>query len=345
MALGIKKADGGSFEELHPRYPKGDPKAGKFMPKGSPEYKAARKASLDRFSAKKYSLGRSAGSHKEDFMDKSDIQKKREGHQIAKKVLTPETMKEFITICKELKQDIADGKESYKSVSKPDPANPKQVIYSPERLKVHDKIMSDLFEKAANFKPKAGEKPEFIILGGPGGAGKSSFGSGDSKVYDENTHLKLDNDAIKSMLPGYNPEKAYLFHREAGDILDKAMGEAKVRGLNVVLDATMRSSVMPELETFKSGGYKTQAHFMHISPVESAGRALLRWLNLKDGKPKALKEDGSPVRGRLVPPDVILGMTKNLNNFDEVKNHVDNWSFRRNNVPKGAAPVKVISKD
>ena len=347
LALGVKKAEApevvGNFEELHPRYPKGGPKAGKFMPKGSPEYNAAREASLNRFSAKKYSLGRSAGAHKEDFMDKSETQKKREGYQIAKKILTPDTMKEFINICAELKQDIAEGKESYKSVSKPDPTNPKEVIYSPERLKVHDKILSDIFEKAANFKPKEGDKPEFIVLGGPGGAGKSSFGDGASKVYDENTHLKLDNDAIKGMLPDYNPQKAYLFHKEAGDILEKAMGEAKARGLNVVLDATMRSSVLPEIQKFKEGGYKTQAHFMHISPVESAGRALLRWLNLKDGKPKSLDAEGKPVRGRLVPPDVILGMTKNLNNFDEAKNHVDNWSFRRNNVPRGAAPVKVIS--
>ena len=328
----------GGFEELHPRYPKGSPKAGKFMPKGSPEYNAARKASLERFHPAKYAVGRKSGANADDYAKKSEIKKLRQGYQIAKKLLTPEEMDEFNKVSAECTQDRLDGKESYKQHTIPNPENPKERKYTPERLAVHNEILDKMFKNAANFKPEAGQKPDFIILGGTGGAGKTAFSKGDSKVFDESKYLKLDSDEIKEQIPGYNPQKAYLSHVESGDILDKALARAKAMGLNTVLDATMRNSAKDDFMPFKEAGYTMQAHYMHISPAESAGRALLRW----KGK---VGEDGKVKRGRLVPPEVILGMVNNLNNFKEAADHADKWSFNRNNVPKGAAPIRVISKD
>jgi len=338
-----KKSETGDFEELHPRYPKGSPKGGEFMPIGSPEYEAAKKESLDRFNPKKFALGRSVtNANPEDYIYKSTVRKIREGHQIAKKILNPRDFEEFQTALNSTEQDRLDGKESYKLHSTPNKDNPSKRDYTPERLKEHDRIIDELLKNPENKKPKEGEKPEFIIMGGPGGAGKSAFNKGSSKVFDESTHVKLDSDAIKEMLTGYHPEKAALFHTEAADILARALEESKKMGLNIALDATMSASEKPYIEEIKSRGYKVSVHYMHISPRESAGRAVSRWLNLKNGKPQ-LDSNGKPIRGRLVPTFRILGMVDNLDHFNEARKLADKWSFSRNDVPSGVAPIKVIS--
>lgn len=335
------------YEELHPRYPVGSPdgKGGKFMPKGSPEYNAAIAKSHERFSAQKYVVGRNSNEDRESYNDTSDIQKEREGYQIAKKVLfKPETLEEYKNEMASIEVVRKKEGETAGRYSTPNPKNSKERIYTEERKKVHDKILADIFKDAHKFEPPKGQKPEYVLLGGVGGAGKSSFGEGDSKVYDKNTHLVLDNDSIKAMLPNYEAGKAFLYHIEAGDILREAKKIALARKLNVVIDATMKAPVEDEIKSAQAAGYGVQVHFMHLSPKEAAGRAVSRWLNLDaQGKPTKDK-NGNIVRGRLVPPHVILGMTTSVKNFDKAKKLVDHWSFRRNNVPKGAKPVVVLSK-
>lgn len=177
-----------------------------------------------------------------------------------------------------------------------------------------------------------------------GNSGKSKFSEGNSKVFDESTHLKLDSDEIKAMLPGYTPEKAGLYHHEAADILAKVLEEAKAKKLNIALDATMSASEKPYIDEIKSRGYNVSVHYMHVSPTEAAGRAVSRWLNHKsDGTPRAKDMEGNSVRGRLVDPSILLGMVNNLHNFDEARKLVKDWSFFRNNVPSGVEPVKVLS--
>ena len=339
----VKKNEIENFEELHPRYPKGGPKGGKFMPKGSPEYEKARRESLERFSAAKYVVGRSVtDAERSDYHDKMNSTKLKEGYLLAQKILSPETFEEFTKAIDSIEQDRRDGKETIKQFTTS--INPKtgEGTYTPERNKIHAKIIKKLLKNASNCKPIGGKSPEYVMLGGSGGAGKSSFGKGSSKVYDVATHIKLDNDDIKAMLPGFTPEKAFLFHREAGDILEKAIGIAQKAGLNIVVDATMRLSVKDEIQRAKDKGYSIHAHFMHVPPKEAAGRAIYRWLNLKDKKPQYDK-NGKIIRGRLVPPAVILGMVENTKHFDEARRMADVWSFNRNNVPSGVAPIKVIS--
>ena len=349
----VAKKDTGNFADLHPRYPSGHPNGGKFMPKGSPEYNAAiadAKASVQNepeetpkkekpFSAEEFSKTQT-GSQQGNYEEKDKMVLLKEGDALAKKFLSKEGYAEFTQKMNELNQDILDKKETFHQF-KDDKEN-----YSPERLAVHNEIMSKIFKNADKFKPKEGEKPEFILLGGPGGAGKSQFGEDHIKAYDPNTHLKLDNDEIKTMLPNYNPEKAFLFHKEAGDILDKVLARAKDMGLNTILDATMRTSEAATIKDFKAHGYSVATHFMHVSPQESAGRALYRWLNVdRKGNPHKVGEDGKPVRGRLVPPNVVLGMVSNWKNFDEAKGMADKWSLYRNDHPSGVKATKVASSD
>ena len=47
--------------------------------------------------------------------------------------------------------------------------------YTEERQKKHDEILADIFANADNARPKDGEKPTVIFLGGRGGSGKSKF--------------------------------------------------------------------------------------------------------------------------------------------------------------------------
>lgn len=173
--------------------------------------------------------------------------------------------------------------------------------------------------------PADGEAPTFTILGGRGGSGKSQF---KGLVYDPDKCIVLDADHIKSMLPEYEGWNAATVHEESSDILERALAKARERGLNVVLDATMKTakSAIAKVQSFKDSGYRTEAHYMHLPRQEAAKRAIARFL----GK-----------TARFVPPKVVLENTTNEESFDGIKSMVDAWSFRDNNVKKGEAPILI----
>lgn len=215
--------------------------------------------------------------------------------------------------------------------------------WSPERAALHRKIIFDGVEvngkkvpgllapdriKAAT--PLPGEAPTFIALGGRGGSGKSSL---NGRVYDEARAIVLDADHIKGMLPEYQGWNAHQVHEESSELLGSIMTMAKLMGLNVVFDATMKSTkpVQEYVDAFKSAGFRTEAHYMHLPRQEAAKRAIGRFLNGGE-------------RGRFVPPEVVLGNTANEANFDKVKGKVDAWTFHDNSGEKGAGPKLIAGK-
>lgn len=196
--------------------------------------------------------------------------------------------------------------------------------YTKERKKLHQKILVDTFANAEAYKPASGEAPTVYILGGRGGSGKSSFDKQKgqpSGVYDSKKTLVLDPDAMKAAL-GAGPNDAATFHEESGHVYSMAVKMAKARGLNVALDRTLKSPQDGLVESFKRAGYKTEAHFMRLSPEGAAIRAAKRWQG-KDGK-----------RGRLVPLEVVLSNRSNEANFDRLTSRVDNWSVWDNSGDK-----------
>lgn len=203
-------------------------------------------------------------------------------------------------------------------------------VYTGERERLHEKIIGKLLspERIAAATPAKGEQPVFIMLGGRGGSGKSWF---DKKVYDSTRCIVLDADEIKKELPGYEGWNAFQVHEESSDILEMALSAARDRGLNVVLDATMKTtkSAMKKIEFFKEAGYSFEAHYMHLPRQEAAKRAVSRFM----GKTK-----------RYVPVEVVLGNTTNEASFDEAKKYADAWSFRDNNVEMGHDPILVSEK-
>jgi predicted kinase len=202
-------------------------------------------------------------------------------------------------------------------------------IYDDERKKIHQKIFSEILspERIASAKPEEGKRPTFTMLGGRGGSGKSWF---KGKVYDPEKAIVLDADEIKAMLPEYEGFNASQVHEESSDILEKILSFALNKGLNVVLDATMKTeaSALKKVERFKKSGYRIEAHYMHLPRQEAAKRAISRFM----GKTK-----------RYVPVKVVLENIGNEATFEAVKKHADAWSFRDNNVAKGEEP-KLISE-
>lgn len=211
-------------------------------------------------------------------------------------------------------------------------------VYTKERFEIHEKIIDKILspENIRKATPKNGEKPYFMILGGRGGSGKSTFDkekNPDSGVYKESECIHVDPDAIKEMLAeesgeGWEGWKARMYHEESSDVSKIVMNKAEEMGLNIVMDITMSNAdvQIAELKQASKLGYKTGAYYMHVPKQESFCRAMGRYLE----NPKTKEPDYT---GRLVPPDVLLNMTDNEDNFDKVKDFADDWSFYDNFVP------------
>jgi predicted ABC-type ATPase len=254
--------------------------------------------------------------------------------------VTPESIMAAQT--PEVRERAAKTVEKLSTVKSTDQEHSQNGIWNPERAALQRKIMFDGVEikgkkvpgllapdriKAATPAPST--KPTFIALGGRGGSGKSTL---NGKVYQEENAIVLDADHIKGMLPEYAGWNAHQVHEESGHILDSVLAMAKILGVNVVLDATMKTgkSLEDKINSFKDAGFRTEAHYMHLPRQEAAKRAMSRFA------------DGGE-SGRYVPPEVVLGNTENEANFDKIKNNVDAWSFHDNNRTKEEGP-KLISQ-
>ena len=210
--------------------------------------------------------------------------------------------------------------------------------YKENRQKLHKKILNDLFLHANMAKPKDGEKPTFMVLGGRGGSGKSKFDMPNEKnpgnigVYDKSKYIVLDADAIKEMLPEYKGYNAFEVHEESSDILKKALKIAQKRGLNVVLDGTMKSfgSTEKKIKSFKDAGYNIEMYYMHLPREKAAERAIGRFMG---------------ENGRYVPLEILLDMKNNEENFDKLKKYASKWAFYNNDVPSKENKPILIDKN
>jgi predicted kinase len=224
-------------------------------------------------------------------------------------------------------EKIADVQKRLASIEQTIDLHKKDGKYSEERDKLHFKIISSILspERIKAATPAEGDAPTFTVLGGRGGSGKSWF---EGQVYDPDKAIVLDADHIKGMLPEYEGWNAAQVHEESGDIFDEITLMCAHLGLNVVHDKTMKTAktTLGDLDRFKELGYRTEAHYMHLPRQEAAKRAVARFL----GKTK-----------RYVPVEVVLSNTSNEATFDEVRKHVDKWSFRDNNVPQGSEPILI----
>lgn len=206
--------------------------------------------------------------------------------------------------------------------------------WKPERAALHEKIMSDYLSDRAlkAAKPKAGEQPTLIMLGGRGGSGKSAFTNGNLKEFSTEGFLKVDNDEIKAMLPGYKGYDAWAFHEEASLIGDAIVEKAREYGLNVVVDATMKttSSAEKRVKKFQESGYKIEGHYMFLPVAESQTSVVKRAAQL-------YLEGKDP---RYVPVELVAENTTNETTFQALRKYFSNWSFYSR---KGGGNPKLVA--
>lgn len=202
-------------------------------------------------------------------------------------------------------------------------------VFTPDRLALHEKIIEHFINekslKAAT--PEEGQAPTFIVLGGRGGSGKSSFTNGTIKEFDSKKFIKLDSDEIKEWLrPPYEGWNAFCVHKESAMLMDALTDRLIQKRVNFIHDATMKSkNVERDINRMKGQGYNVEGHYMYVPRQTSALRAQQRYLG-QDGK-----------RGRLVPAQVILDEMKNNEAvFDDLKKHFSKWSAYDN---QGERPV------
>ena len=199
--------------------------------------------------------------------------------------------------------------------------------YTPARLRKHDEILNKWFsaDRRAGARPAEGEAPQFIMLGGRGGSGKSYFTKGrvDSEtepMFDKKKYIVIDSDDFKKEL-GSKGWDAGLYHEEASDLVDQALERARRLGLNVIFDATMKTekSALKNLNAYKDAGFKTGGYYMHTPPAVAARNSINRF-----------KTDKGDWSGRFVPPEVVLGNTTNEETFDNIRHLFDDWAVYAN---------------
>lgn len=206
----------------------------------------------------------------------------------------------------------------------------KDGAYTETRKELHQDILGDIFKNEDKAKPKDGEKPKVIFLGGRGGSGKSKF---EGLVYNKDNYIVLDADAIKEKIPEYQGYNAYEVHEESSAILNKALQRARKQGLNVVLDATMKtlSSTEKKVKSFEDAGYDMEMYYMHLPREKAAERAIGRFMG---------------DRGRYVPLNVLLNdMKHNEENFDKLKKYASKWAFYNNDVPRKEDKPILVDKN
>lgn len=237
-----------------------------------------------------------------------------------------QTDKNFTSSIDELKRKISEAEKYNSEIKTTDKRFTNEQGYFVGREAIHNNILDKIFKDAKNARPKNGEKPTFIFLGGRGGSGKSKF---DGLVYNRKDYIVLDADAIKEMLPEYKGYNAFEVHEESSDILNKALEKAQKMGLNVVLDATMKTkkSAEKKIKSFQSKNYNIEMYYMHLPREKAASRAFGRFMG---------------ERGRYVPFSELMKMKDNEQNFDELKKYASKWAFYNNDVPtKDDEPILV----
>lgn len=199
--------------------------------------------------------------------------------------------------------------------------------YTPERTQLHVKIVDELLtdDVVRAATPPIGEVPTLTLTGGRAGAGKTT--SFNQFHGDKQNFFFLSADDIQAKLPGYSGKVAGLFNEEAQDIALQAEKIARALRLNIVYDATMKTtkSAVERVQEYKRDGYVVDCVFTHTKPSVSTKRTIARAM----GK-----------TGRYVPPQVSFNARTNEQTFDALIPQFRRWALFDNN---GTA-AKLIAK-
>lgn len=189
--------------------------------------------------------------------------------------------------------------------------------YTPERQKLHQKIIADMVDKSACITQGA---PVAILTGGAPGSGKSSFLKKYAQWLTSDKIFHIDADLVREKLPEYQGWNSASGHQETRDIVDQLLKSFdKPCKHDLLYDGTLTNpkKYITLIRNLKKMGYKVYIAYLDIPKEISIERALKRYQNNKGGKTKF---------GRYVPINVIDDFYKvGTAGLNEIKNAVDGY--------------------
>jgi predicted kinase len=209
--------------------------------------------------------------------------------------------------------------------------------YLPDRQKLHDKIVADLFD---SVKCVAKGQPIAIFTGGSPASGKSFFIKKNAQYLNSDSIFHLDADEIRAKLPEYEGWNANATHEETSSIVNQILerlGDGACR-YDFIYDGTMNKAkkYFSLIKKVMLMGYKVYIIFMDIPYEEAKRRALERYKRT----------------GRFVPMEVIddfftdvNGKSKGQTALDELKPLVDGYvvadGLTGNIIEKGGEGIPI----
>ena len=191
--------------------------------------------------------------------------------------------------------------------------------YTPERQELHKGIMEAIFTPSAVVAatPQKGSKPTFVLLGGRAASGKTTALRTFGFPFDQSKFLTVSADTIQENLPGYVPSASGLYNQEGQDIAEQVMRIAQAAGLNIIFDATLKSTMpaVKRVDDLLALGYDVEGYFVHAAPQVAAQRVLSRFLG----------------GDRYLPVGVTLNSRTNEQTFDAIRNKLSKWALYDNN--------------
>jgi hypothetical protein len=208
--------------------------------------------------------------------------------------------------------------------------------YTPERKKVHDKIINDYLgqmlvngkweQRPAALTPQ--ETPVAVFMGGMTASGKTTSAAGlryENKLY-------INSDDLKMLLPEWSGNNAAVLHEESSDIADRLFEIGRLGKYNLVMDSTMKSlggvdydaakadgGVAARIERLRRDGYRVEVRFTDVDVPTSISRSIKRYIGQKE---KAGKGRYVPVGYIKANRDPEYG-TIPRRTFEQIKTRVD----------------------
>ena len=213
--------------------------------------------------------------------------------------------------------------------------------WSADRRQVHDRIISEIMESAAEVPCER----RAVIAGGLGGAGKTTVLEKHAGI-DRSSFLTINPDSFKETLaargmvpelPGLSPmESSSLAHEESSHIARMVAVRAMAEGKNIIWDVTLssvRSAVTRVRELLGAGYERVDGIFVDIPIETSVERAAARHRRGHD-----LYLNGTGLGGRYVSGDIIRSQADadhgsvNRRAFETIKDELSYWAIYDNSV-------------
>lgn len=297
IAVGPRLAALAKYSPNQPRDPKGKPTGGQWA------------------STQNWSIHHDVG-------DATDLYDEDVDPSITEESILAELTPEQLEQIRQVEEELANSVPTNAPVADGGFVNP-DGTYTEERQRLHAEILNELFEDdhVELATPAPGEKPTIVLLGGRPGAGKTTALHKFGFPFELSKFINISADIIQTKLPGYTDRLAALFNQEAQDISAQAERIAVLAGVNILYDATMKSTgpAVERTKDFIKAGYDVESYFIHTSPQTAALRSVHRFT--EQGK-----------EGRYVPPRVALSAVTNEQSFDAVRPYLKRWALYDNNA-------------